>query len=195
MCHLPEAQAQYLLTQAIALQTKGSTSWQRLTDAQNFLLYEDIYPEDIKLEIEENIQKIDGRPEWSHIIEDQAMTVLENSGRKVPKRDAQRAAQALARAEYKCEVNPEDRLFLRKNDIPYTEPHHLIPISKYKDFESSVDIMENIVSLCSHCHNLLHYGRYEDKVPILRKLYQERVEALKACKIDLSLDKLLEYYK
>ncbi len=34
----------------------------------------------------------------------------------------------------------------------------MIPISKYKDYNYSLDVMENIVSLCSHCHNLLHYG-------------------------------------
>lgn len=47
-----------------------------------------------------------------------------------------------------------------------TEPYHLIPISKYKDFDyknCSLDTMENIVSICSHCHNLLHYGKFEDK--------------------------------
>lgn len=46
------------------------------------------------------------------------------------------------------------------------EPYHLIPISKYKDFDyknCSLDTMENIVSLCSHSHNLLHYGKFEDK--------------------------------
>ena len=88
-----------------------------------------------------------------------------------------------------------DRTFLRKNGNPYTEPHHLIPISKYRDFEYSVDVMENIVSLCSHCHNLLHYGRFEDKVPILEKLYKERKDALHTCGLDLTLEQLKSYYK
>lgn len=46
------------------------------------------------------------------------------------------------------------------------KPINLTPISKYKDFDyknCSLDAMDNIVSLCSHCHNLLHYGKYEDK--------------------------------
>lgn len=47
--------------------------------------------------------------------------------------------------------------------------------------------MQNIVSLCSHCHNLLHYGRFEDKKPILEKLYNERKEALKECGIENNL--------
>ena len=36
--------------------------------------------------------------------------------------------------------------------------------------------MENIVSLCSHCHNLLHYGRIEDKKVILQKFYKAEGE-------------------
>ncbi len=87
-----------------------------------------------------------------------------------------------------------DKTFLRKNGKPYTEPHHLIPISKYYDFEYSVDIHENIVSLCSHCHNLLHYGRFEDKKIILRKLYNERENALKAAGINLTWEQLESYY-
>ena len=100
----------------------------------------------------------------------------------------------MARAEYKCEFNKDDKTFLRKNGKHYTEPHHLIPISKYEDFQgNSVDVMENIVSLCSHCHNLLHYGRLVDKKLILKKLYDERIEALKVCGLDLTLEDLYEY--
>ncbi|WP_432518406.1 HNH endonuclease [Staphylococcus aureus] len=84
-------------------------------------------------------------------------------------------------------------MFERKSGKGYTEPHHLIPISKYKDFDyknCSLDTMENIVSLCSHCHNLLHYGKSEDKKPILEKLFNERKKALSAVGLDITLEKL-----
>ncbi|EOA8513272.1 HNH endonuclease [Staphylococcus aureus] len=84
-------------------------------------------------------------------------------------------------------------MFERKSGKGYTEPHHLIPISKYKDFDyknCSLDTMENIVSLCSHCHNLLHYGKFEDKKPILEKLFNERKKALSAVGLDITLEKL-----
>ncbi|KFE42588.1 hypothetical protein SAGN_02522 [Staphylococcus agnetis] len=55
--------------------------------------------------------------------------------------------------------------------------------------------MENIVSLCSHCHNLLHYGKFEDKKPILEKLFNERKKALSAVGLDITLEKLEAYYK
>ena len=55
--------------------------------------------------------------------------------------------------------------------------------------------MENIVSLCSHCHNLLHYGKFEDKKPILEKLFNERKEALRTVGLDITLETLEAYYK
>ena len=134
-------------------------------------------------------------PEWTGSKEAQAMTSSVQTGHDIPKRDPQRAADALRRASYLCEYDSTDRTFLRKNGRPYTEPHHLIPISKYRDFEYSVDVMENIVSLCSHCHNLLHYGRFEDKKPILEKLYNDRKEALSSCGLEITLEELEEYYK
>lgn len=46
----------------------------------------------------------------------------------------------------------------RNSDVMYTEPHHLIPMAYSDKFESSLDVEENIVSLCSNFHNQLHYG-------------------------------------
>ena len=48
------------------------------------------------------------------------MTTSSQTGRSIPKRDPQRAADALAHAEYKCEFNNNDRTFPRKNGNPYT---------------------------------------------------------------------------
>lgn len=127
-------------------------------------------------------------PEWKGKKELLAVTTSSNTGREIPKLDPLRAANALKHAGFKCEFDNEDRTFLRKNGKPCTEPHHLILISKYRDFECSVDIMEIIVSLCSHCHNLLHYGRFEDKEPILEKLYEERKEVLSKYRIELTLE-------
>ncbi|MBP5362507.1 MAG: hypothetical protein J6Y71_05725 [Ruminococcus sp.] len=70
-----------------------------------------------------------------------------------------------------------------------------MPLSKYQDFDYSLDVMENIVSLCSHCHNLLHYGRFEDKLVILKKLYNERKDALEKCGLHITFDELAEYYR
>ena len=135
---------------------------------------------------------------WSGVATPQEMTVSTSVERESPKRNPKTAANALAKAEYKCEYNPNDRIFERKSGKGYTEPHHLIPISKYRDFDYkhvSLDMMENIVSLCSHCHNLLHYGKLKDKLPILKKLYNERKDALVKVGLNISLEELTEYYK
>lgn len=125
----------------------------------------------------------------------QEMTTTGGSAKEKPKRDPQIAANALENADYKCEYDPTDRTFLRKKSgKPYTEPHHLIPISRYKDFPCSVDVEENIVSLCSHCHNLLHYGCAEEREEVLYKLYKERIDGLRQSGLDLTFDQLKSYY-
>lgn len=125
----------------------------------------------------------------------QAMTTTGGSSKEKPKRDPQVAANALENAEYKCEYDPADRTFLRKKSgKPYTEPHHLIPISNYRDFSCSVDVEENIVSLCSHCHNLLHYGCAEEREVVLLKLYKERIDGLRQSGLELSFERLKSYY-
>ncbi len=155
---------------------------------------EDNYTLCEQYEINNIINNQSGKPTWSG--EKKEKEKNSNSIYNLSyKRDPKCAADALARAEYKCEANKKHKLFKRKSGKDYTEPHHLIPLSKGKDFDYSVDVMENIVSLCSHCHNLLHYGRLEDKKPILEKLYNERKEALSSVGLEITFEKLLEYYE
>lgn len=188
---IDNAQAVFLLREALKLPNNQQTK-QVLLDAlcdignEQQPEYDQVNKHEIIDSIIENLPNIRN--------EKQALKTI-SSEKVVPKRSLKIAAYALDRAKYLCEYNPNDRTFKRKNGKPYTEPHHLIPISKYKDFDHSVDVMENIVSLCSHCHNLLHYGRYEDKKTILKKLFQERKEALESVGLALSFEQLLNYYK
>ncbi|MBM7610136.1 putative HNH restriction endonuclease [Lysinibacillus composti] len=70
------------------------------------------------------------------------------------------SVNALKMASFRCGCDNDHPTFIKKRDgNPYTELHHLIPLSSHSDFSYSLDVEENIVSLCSHCHNLLHYGR------------------------------------
>lgn len=102
--------------------------------------------------------------------------------------------RALSKAQYLCECDPRHITFKRKNcNKNYTEPHHLIPLSAAPDFpEIDLDREQNIVSLCSNCHNWLHYG---DKIDvILRPLYEQRKELLKAIGAVISYEQLRSYY-
>lgn len=104
------------------------------------------------------------------------------------------AQRALAKANHLCECNASHLTFKRKYcNINYTEPHHLIPLYAAKDYpEIDLDREQNVVSLCSTCHNWLHYGADVDT--ILRPLYEERKELLKAIGAQITYEQLRSYY-
>ena len=109
-------------------------------------------------------------------------------------RDAKIAANALKRANYLCAVNKNHPSFIRRsNNQNYTEPHHLIPLAFQDKFTYSLDVEANIISLCSNCHNEIHYGKHPEI--IIKKLYQERVDELRAAGIFITLENLLQCYK
>lgn len=115
------------------------------------------------------------------------------NGHKTYPRDRQTAINALAHANYECEIDTNHPTFIRKkSDKKYTEPHHLIPMAFSDEFDVSLDVEENIVSLCSNCHNQIHYGKDADV--LLRKLYEERKNALASAGIIITLERLLEMY-
>ena len=109
-------------------------------------------------------------------------------------RDRKTSENALRMSQYLCEVNDDHFVFRRKNGINnYTEPHHLVPLSARTDFpDVDLDREQNIVSLCSNCHNQLHYGADIDE--LLRPLYEKRKELLESIGIIISFEQLLKYY-
>lgn len=109
-------------------------------------------------------------------------------------RDKKISLNALSQAEYKCEIDIEHRLFVRKNaNIFYTEPHHLVPMEYSDQFDVSLDVEENIVSLCSHCHNEIHYGR--DRYKLIEHMYNMRKQLLESVGIIITLEELYQMYK
>lgn len=100
---------------------------------------------------------------------------------------------ALALAKYKCECNPYHVTFTRKkNNLPYMEPHHLIPLEFQEFFSYSLDIECNIISLCSNCHNEIHYGKNNREM--IKKFYTMRKEDLKRSGIEITLENLFQMY-
>lgn len=95
--------------------------------------------------------------------------------------------QALAAAKYACEVDSVHKSFVaRKNDKPYMEGHHLIPLLNQGRFEYSLDVYANIVCLCPVCHRMLHYGRKQDVEPILERFWIERCKRFKHSGLSLT---------
>lgn len=123
-------------------------------------------------------------------------SVIDNKGKKVYPRDTKVAANAIEIAGYKCEVDENHPSFIRRsNEKSYTESHHLIPLNCQDDFEFSLDVEENVFSVCSNCHNCIHYGADEERVVLLKKLYDERKGHLDKVGLSISFDDLKKYYK
>lgn len=109
-------------------------------------------------------------------------------------RDRKVAFNALAKANCCCEFDKTHKSFICKHSgRKYLEIHHLIPLSFADSFVYSIDIEENLVALCSNCHNEIHYGVNAER--IIKKLYEERKEALKKAGIEITLEWLVEKYK
>lgn len=109
-------------------------------------------------------------------------------------RDKKVAVNALRMANYLCEADPHHYVFQRRNSrINYTEPHHLIPLSEQKYFpDVNLDREQNVVSLCSNCHNCLHYGAEIDC--ILKPLFNSRKKLLEALGIYITYEQLRAFY-
>lgn len=124
-----------------------------------------------------------------------------SGGRKVYKRDPRQKIEALLRAQGFCEGNKNHKSFTSaRTKERYLESHHLVPRSAQKDFDKDIDHYYNIVALCSECHNLLHYGVFNEKKHLLSKLYNDRKELLAGVTIrtdkqEMNIDLLCEYYK
>lgn len=60
-------------------------------------------------------------------------------------------AQALLRANGRCELCQKKAPFTLRDGTPYLEHHHIIPLGK-----GGKDDLSNLVVLCPNCHRKLH---------------------------------------
>jgi predicted HNH restriction endonuclease len=116
------------------------------------------------------------------------------NGREFYPRERKVSINALMKANNKCEIDNSHISFKRKAnpELDYTESHHLIPMAYQKDFEMSLDREQNIISLCSNCHNEIHYGL--NAIKLITKLYDQRKEELAKIGLNISLKKLITCY-
>lgn len=105
------------------------------------------------------------------------------------------AKRAIVQAGYQCEWDASHSFFVSavtgENDV---EAHHLIPLEFQPQFEKSLDVEANIVSLCAMCHKKIHRAQGSEKFPVVERLYEKRKERLKKCGIELGLEELLQGY-
>lgn len=76
-----------------------------------------------------------------------------SSAREYYERSAIVAKYVLARACGKCELCDKEAPFLRKDNTPYLEPHHILRLA-----DEGPDHPGSIAALCPNCHREVHYG-------------------------------------
>lgn len=111
-------------------------------------------------------------------------------------RDPAISSMALMNASHICEVNPEHRTFISaKSGKQFVEAHHFIPIQFQDDFEFSLDVPENILSLCPNCHRAFHNSEIDTRIELIHVFYNKRAEKLRERNLFVSEETLKVYYK
>jgi len=121
--------------------------------------------------------------------------LLEKNGTNYHPRNINNAKYSLEKANFTCELNENHITFNTKSTgNNYVEAHHLIPLSCYDDFNYSLDVPANIISLCPNCHRMIHLGIEKDINKILESIYSKRKNRLAKVKLEITLDELQYIY-
>ena len=105
------------------------------------------------------------------------------------------ASKALSFARYKCEIDNNHVTFVsRRSGENYVEAHHLIPISFSEEFNFSLDVEANIVSLCPNCHRKIHRGLEHEIKELIEILYFRRINQLNKCGLPIGMQQLYLWY-
>ncbi len=110
---------------------------------------------------------------------------IEKSGGLILQRDPRLALVRFKAVKYRCEADPTHMLFTaRATGFPFLEAHHLLPLKYQRHFPSSLDMQENIVALCPHCHRLIHHATVDQTRPLLDALFERHNGLQKRFNID-----------
>lgn len=111
------------------------------------------------------------------------------------KRNASIAKEALEKAQFKCEIDPLHQTFISNvTNQNFVEAHHLVPMRLQHQFNVSLDVPGNIVSLCPNCHRAIHFGNSNLVKSLISQLYKSRESSLLKFGIQLKLDDFLACY-
>lgn len=110
-------------------------------------------------------------------------------------RDPAISAIALKNAAYKCEVDALHNTFISKaSGKPFMEAHHFIPMEYQDSFMVSIDVPENILSLCPNCHREFHHADNEVRTSLVKRFFYARENQLESRGIYVELQSLIELY-
>lgn len=136
------------------------------------------------------------------IISEEEKVKFDASGRKRYTRKPQKLFQKSIMKKYnnKCMCHDEKHNYFTCNTTNenYLELHHVLPFENQKYFmeerEIDLDVSENIIPLCPHCHRLLHHAIPAEKAKLLKDIYEVHEAELIKLDREISLFKFLEYY-
>lgn len=113
--------------------------------------------------------------------------------KKIWARSGKLASACIRSADYKCEAQRDQDVFTSKRTRkPYVEVHHLIPLKHQKQFEYSLDCLENLCCLSPLAHRAIHYGTDAETTKILAALLVTKRAAL--LKFGINEDALYKMY-
>lgn len=172
-------------------------------DKQHHLPIKALLPEEIEAEEKEDkalIEDLDNEdinvPEKDFVykgLTDKKIEYTEENGKRIVRRNRKTSLNALQKAGYRCENNPSHETFIKAGkEVPYMEPHHLIPLAYQKYFKVPLDVEENIVCLCPNCHRFIHYGKNRGVLAL--RLFRQRKQYLMNAGIDIDENELLKMY-
>jgi len=108
-------------------------------------------------------------------------------------RDPEISAAALEYAEHQCENDLTHKTFIsEKSNKQFVEAHHLLHMEYQDEFEFSIDVTENIVSLCPNCHRAFHNAESKTRQQLIKKFLNIRITGLNERGITASTEELSE---
>lgn len=111
-----------------------------------------------------------------------------------PSADANKGKAVIKHNGYCCIFSPDHETFTKEDGTKYMEVHHIIPLSKQRNFTNKLDTRANLVPVCPLCHRKLHHGKKADVDVMLDILFKDRCVALSASGLSITLDELKSYY-
>ena len=164
----------------------------KLLSKRNFRFVEYEDEEDYQKAIE-NMEVESGKVEDQP--EDSIVKVSKASEKLKWGRDPIKGKRAIVQVDFKCEADGSHAFFNSfKTGKNYVEAHHLIPLQFQEEFQNSLDVEANIISLCPMCHKKVHHAIMDEKLPVVEELYEKRKDRLEKCEIGVSLEKFKSYY-
>lgn len=167
----------------------------------NIILNKDYFEDELEDEVEQNkVQVLTGytNKKMIEIANNRKPEISKSSKKNRYKTNAKLAKTIVEDKNFKCEyatIIKEEHFTFKTKLGYYVEVHHLIPMSRQSEFlPINIDRSENIIVLCPNCHRAIHNGTDEEKIARLQELFDLRKDLLHNIGIDITFDKLKEYY-